>query len=156
MRTIQEYLVGLYIQARNERILAFAEDNLDRDPAHPIFTPRYLHLLGEQMAYRTILEDFAPYFEPITSTKEEKMHVKHGTYARTVLSFQPSSRQASFTILMPLRKNIPEPCHDWELRTCPSCGQECWYQTENMKHIRAICGKDTLILLCTECALKRK
>jgi len=91
--------------------------------------------------------------------KEEKMHDTHGIQAKIVPSYQPE-RPISTIVLMPLRKNIPEPCHDWELRTCPSCGQECWYQTDNMKYLRAIFGKDAehdrLIFLCTECALKRK
>ncbi len=87
------------------------------------------------------------------------MHDTHGIQAKIVPSYQPE-RPISTIVLMPLRKNIPEPCHDWELRTCPSCGQECWYQTDNMKNLRVIFGKDAehdrLIFLCTECALKRK
>lgn len=158
MQTIRERLVGRYIQARNERILAFAEDNVGRNPCRPVISYRYLRLLGEQMAYRVILEDL--FFEPLTSMKEEKMHVTHGIQAKIIPSYQPSSKPACFTILMPLQKNIPEPCHDWDLRACPSCGQECWYQTGNINHIRAMLGKDTehdrFILLCTECALKMK
>lgn len=88
-----------------------------------------------------------------------------GSEANVAVSLATQGEEVTYRpvptiVLMPLRKNIPEPMNDWELRTCPSCGQECWFQAGDMKHIRAIFGKDLkhdrLILLCTECALKRK
>lgn len=54
-------------------------------------------------------------------------------------------------ICMPLKQNIPEPrSNEWELTTCPNCGNECWVIplpkgiTEAMFNGR----------LCTSCALK--
>lgn len=55
--------------------------------------------------------------------------------------------------MMPLRKNVPEGHPDWELRTCPICGRECWYQTENMRQLEAI-AQGPVRMLCTECALR--
>ncbi len=54
--------------------------------------------------------------------------------------------------MMPLRRNIPAPgSSDWQLTTCPRCGMECWYQTENAEILKAM-QPDTKFL-CTECAL---
>ena len=36
--------------------------------------------------------------------------------------------------IMPLKKNVPHPrTTDWKLKTCPECGWECWYPTNNAK-----------------------
>ena len=54
--------------------------------------------------------------------------------------------------MMPLRSNVPAPgSRDWQLTTCPHCGRECWYQTENAKTLKAF--QPDIKFLCTECAL---
>ncbi len=54
--------------------------------------------------------------------------------------------------MMPLRSNIPDPrSSDWKLTTCPHCGRECWYQTENAGILKAM--QPDVKFLCTECAL---
>ena len=74
---------------------------------------------------------------------------------RAYLTIKPTTEpaeQAGINIaMMPLRKNVQEPCDDWVLTTCPLCGRECWYQTENAELMKTI-RPDTKFL-CTECAL---
>lgn len=41
--------------------------------------------------------------------------------------------------IMPLKKNVPHPrTADWKLKTCPECGRECWYPTNNAKLVLRI------------------
>lgn len=56
--------------------------------------------------------------------------------------------------MMPLKKNVgSSPNHDdWELRNCPVCGRECYYQRRNAAALMSI-APDT-VFVCTECALK--
>lgn len=55
--------------------------------------------------------------------------------------------------MMPLRKNVPNPEHsDWELTTCPECGNECWKMGETAKTAERFFPE--IRFLCTECALK--
>lgn len=55
--------------------------------------------------------------------------------------------------MMALRSNIPTPMNeDWQLTTCPKCGRECWYQTDNAKILKDLYGGE-MQFLCTECAL---
>lgn len=55
--------------------------------------------------------------------------------------------------MMPLKKNVPHPrTADWKLKTCPECGRECWYQTNNAKLILQV--NPDMKFVCTECALK--
>lgn len=57
--------------------------------------------------------------------------------------------------LMPLRSHISPPIpEDWKLTTCPVCGRECWYQTNNAEILKGLCSEANF--LCTECALKTK
>ena len=55
--------------------------------------------------------------------------------------------------MMPLKKNIQHPWDaDWKLKTCPECGRECWYQTNNAKLVLQV--NPDMKFVCTECALK--
>lgn len=55
--------------------------------------------------------------------------------------------------MMPLKKNVTHPrAEDWELKTCPECGRECWYQTNNAKLVLQV--NPDMKFVCTECALK--
>ena len=55
---------------------------------------------------------------------------------------------------MPLRKNVPTPSNgnNWELKKCPKCGRDCWYQRGNAELVRHTLPD--VKFLCTECALK--
>lgn len=53
------------------------------------------------------------------------------------------------TVMLPMKKNIPNPKNNWELTTCPVCGQECWTSKAHKETIKI--GK--LDYACTECAL---
>lgn len=63
--------------------------------------------------------------------------------------------QEVITTMMPLKKNVPNGRPDWELRTCPVCGRECWYQTDNMRQLEILASSQDIRLRCTECALKK-
>lgn len=55
-------------------------------------------------------------------------------------------------LAMPLRDNVPEPAaDDWQLTTCPICGEECW-QSDNAR--QALATEPELRVACTACALK--
>lgn len=54
--------------------------------------------------------------------------------------------------LMPLKKNVSDPPDDWELRNCPVCDQECYYQGKNATEMKRMIP-DT-VFVCTECGLK--
>ncbi len=57
--------------------------------------------------------------------------------------------------MMPLLQNIPATSNeDWRLTTCPECGRECWYQTNNAEFLKKFCPE--IIFLCTECAIKER
>lgn len=87
-------------------------------------------------------------------TKYWRPKVKPGAYIK-VEPFQPEPRTDPIIIAMlPLRKNVPEGRPNWELRTCPVCGRECWYQTDNMGQLEIMATGRELRLRCTECALK--
>ena len=54
--------------------------------------------------------------------------------------------------MMPLKKNVPHPqTADWKLKTCPECGRECWYQTNNAKLVLQV--NPDMKFVCTDCAL---
>ena len=86
-------------------------------------------------------------------TKYWRPKLKPGPYIR-VEPFKPEHSTGTIIAMMPLRKNVPEGRPDWELRTCPVCGRECWYQTDNMKQLEIMATGSDLRLRCTECALK--
>lgn len=55
-------------------------------------------------------------------------------------------------LCMPLKKNIPVPAvDDWELTTCPECGEECWKKPLH----EGFTGVGYTERLCTLCALKK-
>ncbi len=54
--------------------------------------------------------------------------------------------------MMPLKKNVSNPPDDWELRRCPVCNQECYYQRKNATELKRI--TPNAVFACTECALK--
>ena len=55
--------------------------------------------------------------------------------------------------IMPLKKNVPHPrTADWKLKTCPECGRECWYPTNNAKLVLRV--NPDMKFVCSECALK--
>lgn len=65
---------------------------------------------------------------------------------------RPPKAEGISIAMMPLRSNVPAPSSkDWQLTTCPHCGRECWYQTENAKTLKAF--QPDIKFLCTECAL---
>jgi hypothetical protein len=54
--------------------------------------------------------------------------------------------------LMPMKKNVPTPgAPDWQLTTCPVCGQECWYEKKNGDEAKRLLHR--LVFVCTECGL---
>lgn len=55
-------------------------------------------------------------------------------------------------VLMPLKKNVPEPRPEWLLTRCPKCGAECWTDKDR-DSVAEMMGA---LLLCTECALKAR
>ncbi len=55
-------------------------------------------------------------------------------------------------VLMPLKKNIPKPRHEWSLTRCPKCGAECWTD-KGRDNVAKMMGA---LLMCTECALKAR
>ena len=58
----------------------------------------------------------------------------------------------SCIVMMPLRKNVPNPVHsDWRPAYCPVCGQECWCPEKNAALAMRIFSD--VQFLCTECAL---
>ncbi len=72
--------------------------------------------------------------------------------AKTVTSTTPVSGVPIG--MMALRSNILNPMNeDWHLTTCPECGRECWYQTDNAKALKELWPD--VKFLCTECALKK-
>lgn len=54
------------------------------------------------------------------------------------------------TIMMPLRKNVPEPRDGYILVRCPECGQECWRSED----VDGQLMRYEFNALCTECAIK--
>lgn len=55
-------------------------------------------------------------------------------------------------VLMPLKKNVPEPRPEWSLTRCPKCGAECWTDDDRVS-VAVMMGA---VPLCTECALKAR
>lgn len=70
------------------------------------------------------------------------------------LSDRMIRNEKELIVFMPLRKNVPNPSRDWKPRTCPKCGQECWYNTSGDEMLKLLGQK--IRLLCTECALKER
>lgn len=52
-------------------------------------------------------------------------------------------------VCMPLKRNVPKGKLNWELTSCPRCGQECWRQPQII-----YAEAQGAVALCTECALK--
>lgn len=54
-------------------------------------------------------------------------------------------------VCMPLKKNVPEGLADWELTTCPDCGEQCWKRPmqEQLESIG-------YIAVCTLCAIRKE
>lgn len=58
---------------------------------------------------------------------------------------------STFTITMPLEKNIPCPTNpNWRLMQCPVCGQNCW-ESDMARQVSA--AYPGVAKKCTECAL---
>ena len=55
-------------------------------------------------------------------------------------------------VIMPMKKNVPDPISDWTPARCPRCGAECWTDRRREEVAKLLDG----ILLCTECALRYK
>lgn len=52
--------------------------------------------------------------------------------------------------IMPLKKNVPRPrTADWKLKTCPECGRECWYPTNNAKRVLKL--EEYTVPFCSNC-----
>lgn len=65
---------------------------------------------------------------------------------------RPPETDCIFIGTMPLRKNVPAPgSSDWQLKTCPHCGRECWYQAEHAETLKLF--QPNIKFFCTECAL---
>ncbi len=93
-----------------------------------------------------VADGFTKYWRP-------KPKMKPGVYAR-VVPLDPACATGPIIAMMPLQQNVPEGRPDWELRTCPTCGRKCWYQTDNMKQLEIMAAGLELRLRCTECALR--
>lgn len=64
---------------------------------------------------------------------------------------QPLPENGHIFAIMPLRKNVPNPCNpEWKAATCPVCGQACWLQTGNAELVRQIYPNAKFV--CSECA----
>ena len=59
----------------------------------------------------------------------------------------------TFTIMMPLKKNIPKPRHEWKATVCPGCGRECWYNPAGDDFLQEAAAHSRIRFRCTECAL---
>lgn len=58
----EEFITNLCIEVKNERNRIFQKDNENRkDKANPWYSDLYCRLLGEEMAYRRVLDYFAKF-----------------------------------------------------------------------------------------------
>ena len=60
--------------------------------------------------------------------------------------------EETFTIMMPLAKNVPSPRPEWQPTACPCCGRRSWYNPIGDSILQQMAGR--IRLRCTECALK--
>lgn len=59
----------------------------------------------------------------------------------------------SYTAMVPLVQNVPEPSHDdWQLTSCPQCGRPCWYMGTQAAQIKRVISNTRF--LCTACTLR--
>lgn len=57
----EEFITQLCIDAKNQRNEVYRKDNERRDGANPWYSDLYYRLLGQEMAYRRVLEYFAQF-----------------------------------------------------------------------------------------------
>ncbi len=58
----EEFITNLCIEARNERNRIFQNDNENRrDKANPYYSDLYYRLLGQELAFREVLDYFAKF-----------------------------------------------------------------------------------------------
>ena len=63
------------------------------------------------------------------------------------------ARKEAITVMMPLKKNVPNPRHDWKATVCPGCGRECWYNPAGDDFLQQAVENSRIRFRCTECAL---
>lgn len=56
---------------------------------------------------------------------------------------------------MPLVANVPAGREGWQRTTCPECAAPCWKAEARLEQLRQALPQTELILLCTQCALRK-